>query len=221
MRIVTLITARGGSIEIPQKNIKPLNGIPLIAYSIKASLKSGVDETWVSTDSPEIRKVSLEYGAQVIDRPTELANDIIMPDESLIHFAENDPFDVLIFIQPTSPFVSPSIINQAIILITKKGFDSGFTANYQHWKPLWDNNVNPVDWELKSRPRRQDCPGLYLENGMLYVTKRQNLIESRLRYSGNIGIIETTTLESIDINTRDDFQFAEMIAKAKYIKNDM
>ena len=64
MRIVTLITARGGSIEIPKKNIKPLNGIPLIAYSIKASLNSDVDETWVSTDCPEIRRVSLEHGSK-------------------------------------------------------------------------------------------------------------------------------------------------------------
>ena len=110
---------------------------------------------------------------KVIDRPSKLADNIIMPDESLVHFAENIPFDILIFIQPTSPFVSPSIINKAISLITKKGFDSGFTANRQHWKPLWDNNLNPIDWEINYRPRRQDRPTLYSENGMLYVTRKK------------------------------------------------
>ena len=84
MKIVSVITARGGSKGIPRKNIVDINGKPLIWYSINASLKSNVDETWVSTEDKEIKKISLQCGAQVIDRPIELADDIIMPDEALV-----------------------------------------------------------------------------------------------------------------------------------------
>ena len=88
MKIVSLITARGGSKGIPLKNLVDVNGKPLIYYSINASLQSSVDETWVTTDSKEIADVSKKYEAKVLMRPDQLANDIIMPDDSLIHFLQ-------------------------------------------------------------------------------------------------------------------------------------
>ena len=98
MKIISVITARGGSKGVHRKNITDVNGNPLIWYSIKASLESNVDETWVSTEDSEIKDISIKCGAKVIDRPSELADDIIMPDASLIHAAESIDFDVMVFI---------------------------------------------------------------------------------------------------------------------------
>ena len=82
MIIKSLITARGGSKSVPKKNIIMLKDKPLIAYSILASLESKVSETWVSTDDEDIKSVSKEWGAKVIDRPKELATDTILNEPS-------------------------------------------------------------------------------------------------------------------------------------------
>ena len=80
MKIKSLITARGNSKSIPNKNILDINNKPLIAYSIEASKGSDVIETWVSTDCKKIKDISLKYGAMVIERPKELATDLILND---------------------------------------------------------------------------------------------------------------------------------------------
>jgi sialic acid synthase SpsE len=129
MKIVSLITARGGSKGIPNKNIIDVNGKPLISYSISASLDSDVDETWVSTDSDKIKMVSEECGSKVIDRPKHLADDISMPDDSLLHFAKNNNFDILVFIQPTSPMIKSEYINKGIKMIKSDKYDSVFKEN--------------------------------------------------------------------------------------------
>ena len=85
---VTLIPARGGSKGIPKKNIIDINGKPLLAYSIEASLDSNVDETWVSTDDDEIAKTAKEYGARVLRRPDDIARDDSTSESVLLHFTE-------------------------------------------------------------------------------------------------------------------------------------
>ena len=114
MKIVSIIPARGGSKEIPNKNIIDVNGKPLLSYSIEASLNSKVDETWVSSDSKDIGKVAMDCGARFITRDKKLADDIIMPDATLYDFKYRVDFDVLVFIQPTSPMIKSEYINQGI-----------------------------------------------------------------------------------------------------------
>ena len=213
MKIVSVITARGGSKGIPNKNIIDVKGKPLIYYSIQASKDSCVDETWVSTDCEKIAEVSDFYGARVLMRPPELADDIVMPDEALIHFAEDQDFDILVFIQPTSPLIKSIYIVEAVeMLISEKNtYDSVFTAHKYHWLPKWKyeewDDMKPVGWDVKSRPRRQDIDqDVYIENGMFYVTKRESLLESNLRYSGNIGVYEIPLKDSFGVDTYDDLE---------------
>ena len=85
MKIISVITARGGSKGVPRKNIVDIKGKTLIWYAINASQNSNVNETWVSTEDKEIKQISKSFGANVIDRPKELADDIIMPDAALLH----------------------------------------------------------------------------------------------------------------------------------------
>jgi len=215
MKIVSVITARGGSKGIPKKNIIDVNGKPLIYYSINASLQSSVDETWVTTDSEEIADVSKEHGAKVLIRPDKLANDIIMPDDSLIHFADNQDFDILVFIQPTSPMIKKEYIDGGINMILTDGYDSIFTAHKYHWLPNWlcvGNTCSTVSWDINNRPRRQDThQNIYTENGMFYITTRESLLKNKLRYGGRIGMFEIPLLDSFGVDTYDDLDLIRKI----------
>jgi len=122
--IVAIIPARGGSKGIPGKNIKLLNGKPLIAYSIEAAKSaSSISAVYVSTDSPEIASVARKYGALVIDRPKELATDTATSESVLLHFAEQVDSDAIVFLQCTTPLTNSKDIDGAVKLL-EKGYDS-------------------------------------------------------------------------------------------------
>tara|TARA_Y100000768_G_scaffold1265_1_gene1005 strand:+ start:2464 stop:3102 length:639 start_codon:yes stop_codon:yes gene_type:complete len=211
MKIVSVIPARGGSKGIKNKNIIDINGYPLIYYSIKASLNSNVNNTYVCTDCDKIKKESSKLGAQVLLRPIELANDIIMPDPTLLYFASKIDFDVLVFIQPTSPMIKKEYINSGIDMILKKNYDSVFTVTEEHWLPRWNQNVEPIDWKITERPRRQDMPIDFIENGMMYIIKRDILLESKLRYGGKMGFIKIPLIDSFQLDSNDDLELLKKI----------
>jgi CMP-N,N'-diacetyllegionaminic acid synthase len=211
MKVISVITARGGSKGIPRKNIIDVNGKPLISYSINASLQSCVDETWVSTEDEEIKNISLQWGSQVINRPQHLANDIIMPDAALLHAAKKINFDILVFIQPCSVLIKPSYIDKAVELVINKGYDSSFAVVRESWMPIWDLEANPIEWDIQSRPRRQDKKEWFKEIGMLYVTTRQALLESGLRYSGKIGVVEIPLKDSFQVDNYQDLQLLRQL----------
>ena len=206
MKIVSVILARGGSKGIPNKNIIDVNGQPLISYSIQTSLDSDVEETWVSTDSKQIAIVSEGYGASVLDRPSELATDTSQSDDSLVHFASKVDFDILVFIQPTSPLINSKYINSGIKMMMSGDYDSVFTGYKREWDAVWDKDGNPIGWDVYNRPRRQDVEEIWVEDGMFYMTKRENLLTSKLRYSGRIGIVKINQKDSFEIDTYEDLE---------------
>jgi N-acylneuraminate cytidylyltransferase len=208
-KIVSLITARGGSKGIPNKNILNIGEKPLIQYTINVSQNSKVSETWVSTEDRQIKDVSEKCGAKVITRPKELSNDIIMPDAALVHFAKNYEFDILVFIQPTSPLLKSKYINMGLKMLNK--YDSVFSAYKEHWQPRWTKDSQPYEWDINKRPRRQDKQELYVENGAFYITTKENLLESKLRYSKNIGIVEMPYYESFQVDNKDDLQLIKKL----------
>ncbi len=214
MKVISLILARGGSKGIPSKNIVELNGKPLISYTIDASLKSKVDETWVSTDSSEIASVSSTYGANVIDRPSEISTDVSPSEEALLHFAHDSDFDIMVFIQPTSPLIKSEDINKGLEMMDE--YDSIFTAHREHWLPRWTLDVKPSGWGMynwPNRPMRQEVSERYVENGAFYITTRKNLLESKLRYSGNIGALELSLEKSFGIDTYEDLELVKKIMR--------
>ena len=213
MKIVTVILARGGSKGIPRKNIIDINGRPLIWYSINASLNSNVSETWVSTDDDEIKQVSINCGAKVIDRPSELATDTIMGDDSLVHFANEKDFDVLVYIQPTSPLIKTEYINTGIDMMLSGNYDSVFTAYKKAWDAVWNENMDPVGWDMYNRPRRQDVDDMWIEDGMFYITKKESLLSSGLRYSGKMGVVQIDFKDSFEIDTLEDLELVRKLLK--------
>ncbi|MAZ12309.1 MAG: hypothetical protein CMO71_05785 [Verrucomicrobiales bacterium] len=215
MTIKSIITARGGSKGIPNKNLILLKGKPLIYYSITESLKSVVDETWVSSDSDEILNISSGYGAKVLKRPDSLADDIIMPDGAVKHFAENIIADYIIFIQPTSPLISYKDINNGIKYLKKNNYDSIFAARVDHWVPSWNEeiggNLKTESWDINNRPRRQDRENAIIEIGMFYISRRDLILKTGLRYGGNIGYYKIPLNRSFQIDSIEDVELVEKL----------
>ena len=216
MKIVSLILARGGSKGIPNKNMIDLCGKPLIQYSIDASLGSSVSETWVSTDCPHIAKFSKGLGANVIDRPSKFATDESQSEEAIMHFADQEMFDFLVFLQPTSPLTRSEHIDEAI----KKSFsyDSLFSGYIEHWVPRWKYKgefLREDGWNIHVRPRRQEAEDKIVENGAIYISKKSSLINSGKRYSGCIGFYEMNKTESFQIDDYEDLFIVESLIKNK------
>jgi CMP-N,N'-diacetyllegionaminic acid synthase len=213
MKIVSLTLARGGSKGVPRKNIIPVNGRPLISYVIDASRQSKIDETWISTEDAEIAQVSEKFGARVLKRPDMMAQDTSKCEEALLHFAENVDFDMLVYIQTTSPLLTKDYINRGIAKMQTGHYDSVFSVYREHWIPRWTMDVKPIDWNTSHRPRRQTIEPKYVENGAFYITSRKRLLESGLRYSGNIGVVEMPFSKSLQVDTMDELKVIELLLK--------
>jgi len=211
MKTVSVILARGGSKSIPRKNIINIKGKPMIYYTINSSLQSKVDETYVCTDDIEIFNLSESFGAKCLMRPPELATDNSPSEDSLLFFADQIDFDLLVFIQPTSPLLKYNYINEGINYIIEDFYDSVFSVSSEHWLPRWDKEMKPINWQTNKRPRRQDMDECFIENGAFYITKKENLLESKLRYSGRIGGVVMPYSESFQVDSYDDLAIIEKL----------
>tara|TARA_Y100001963_G_C6780861_1_gene449750 strand:- start:461 stop:1093 length:633 start_codon:yes stop_codon:yes gene_type:complete len=202
MKTVAVILARGGSKGIPNKNLQTVNGMSLLEWSINATKYANVDEVWVSTNSSFIKSHAIRLGAKVLDRPESISHDKSSSEDALLHFSENVDFDTLVFIQPTSPLIKPRYINEG--LEKMKDYDSVFSAYKEHWLPRWTLQVEPIDFDNKKRPRRQDKEEVYVENGAFYITTKKLLEANKTRVSGAIGVVEMGFYESFQVDTFDD-----------------
>ena len=92
-------------------------------------------------------------------------------------------------------------------------YDSVFSAYFEHWLPRWEKDTQPIGWSVENRPMRQDVDGNYVENGAIYITTRKNLLNSKLRYSGKIGIYEMPQYRSFQVDTLEDLDLIRSIMK--------
>jgi CMP-N,N'-diacetyllegionaminic acid synthase len=219
MKIVTFIPARGGSKGIPGKNIRLVNGTPLIHYNIIASLNSKSDETWVSSDSDNILEISGQCSQDIklLKRPDELANDTASSESALLHFAENVDFDIVVFLQCTSPLTLSKDINNAIDLMDK--YDSVISVCKDHGGWLcggfnWYEG-GKAEYDINNRPRRQDMTPRYRENGAIYITTKNGLLNSKCRLNGNVGLYTMPRQRSFEIDEKEDLKEIEMYLRRK------
>lgn len=217
MKTVGLILARGGSKGIPKKNIKELNGAPLISYTIEASINSNVGETWVSTDCQEIRDISLEHGANVIKRPKEISGDKDKNELAIEHFLQNIGFDFIVSIQPTSPLLLAEDINGGLDLMVQENCDSVFSATKEHWVPRWRKDNTPLNWDINNRPMRQDMEETYIENGAFYITSSKLFKKNKLRYGGQVKPYVMPLGRSFQIDSLEDFELVNSIMHERYL----
>lgn len=217
-KILAIIPARGGSKGIPRKNLRILCGKPLIAYTIEAALNSKyIDRVVVSTEDEEIADVAQGYSAEVIKRPPELADDLAPTEPSLEHVVrymeetEGYRADVIILLQPTSPLRNSQHIDEAIETFFSNKYDSLLSVCPSHaflWKADKEKMYS-VNYDFRNRPRRQERELEYRENGAIYITKYDILMNGHNRLGGKIGLYIMPGKSSWEIDSEFDFWLCE------------
>jgi len=228
-KTIAIIPARGGSKGAPRKNIRPLAGKPLIAYSIEVAKQSKyIDKIFVSTEDKEIAKLAEKYGAEVITRPSELARDDT-PDLPVFQHAirtlkENENYlpEIVVNLRPTCPLRSVNDVDNAIKKILEQDCDSVRSVKEVTQHPYWmfevkkDDLKNFIkDIDFNKYYQRQLLPNLYIVNGAVDVMKTDIIINKNELYGKNIKCIIMPQERSIDIDTELDLKIAEIIKTKK------
>lgn len=221
MRRLAIITARGGSKRIPKKNIRDFCGRPIIAYSIDAAKKSNVfDEVMVSTDSEEIKSISLEYGAGVpFIRSAKSSDDFATTSDVLMEvLAEykkiGKSFDQVCCLYPTAPFVTSEKIIDAFRILEGSDVDTvipvvEFSYPPQRGFVVEENRLFFKD-ESYIDARSQDLEKIYHDCGQFYAFKVESFLRNRNFLIGNIAPLITNELEMQDIDNLSDWKLAEI-----------
>ncbi len=226
---VAIIPARAKSAELKNKNIIRIKKHPLISYSIEAAKKSKfIKRVFVTTDGKKIAKISKIYGADIIKRPMALAGNIIMPDASIVHAINhieknlNISFDNIVFLQPTSPIRKHSDIDNAIKLFKKKNADSLFSSVDIHplmWK-IKKNKATPLNYNYKKRVRRQDTEKNVVENGSIYITKKNIFKKYKSRLAGKIITYMMDSWSIFEIDNKKDSEIISSLLSQNLIKKN-
>lgn len=228
-KILALIPARSGSKGIKNKNIKNLNGKPLIAYSIEAGLKSKyIDKVVVSTNSKDIAKVAIEYGAQVpFIRPESLASDKSKTIDSVIHCIEElrrqgEEYDYIVLLQPTQPLREVWHIDEAIELIIEKKEEALVTVSKVKDHPILMRTIDDRGYaknllEECSTKRRQDFPEFYKVNGAIYINKINGGLNKDTSLNDNNLVYVMDSKYDIDIDELLDLHIAELVLTKKIV----
>lgn len=197
--ILGVIPARGGSKGLPRKNIRLIAGKPLVAWTIEAAKGSRLlDRFIVSTEDREIKDIAKLSGAEILDRPQELATDEASTLSVLQHAIGMMPTDIVVLLQPTSPIRNAGMIDRCIRRFLKTGVDNlatGFICKF-------------MEYGSYENQRRQDIEGFFYDDGNIYVMKAE-LIRSGRRFGDKVERMVTTREENIEIDDEFDFWLAE------------
>jgi CMP-N-acetylneuraminic acid synthetase len=222
--------ARGGSKGIPGKNIKKLNGKPLIAYTIEAAQKSKyINKIVVSTDDKDIAKVALNFGAEVpFMRPDELATEDANSNDAIIHalkfLSSNQDYksDYIINLQPTSPLRGVKDIDEAIETFFRYDnyYESLISVCEVFENPYWMQKIeNGILTSLMDNfeniNRRQELPTVYQLNGAIYLSTYKKFLEYKSFYTEKIYPFVMNKEKSIDIDNELDWKLAKILLEEK------
>ena len=221
MKALAVITARGGSKRIPRKNIKEFCGQPIITYSIKAALESGVfEEVMVSTDDAEIAEIAKGAGAQVpFMRSSDTANDFATTADVIAEVLESykqcgKTFDAVCCIYPTAPFVSATKLQNAMNLLEEKDADSVLPVVRFSFPPqrsvVMEDGFMKFKWPEHALTRSQDLEPFYHDAGQFYCINVNSFAEQKKMVMEKTVPIEMPELEVQDIDTEEDWQIAEV-----------
>lgn len=229
MKTLVVIPARGGSKGIPHKNIKLLNGSPLICYSIDVARQFTADDNiCVTTDDDEIIKVVEEYGLKVpFKRPDYLATDTCGSNEVIQHayryFAEKGiQYDAILLLQPTSPFRKVEFLKEAVALYDDS-IDMVTSVKLSSCNPYYDGFEEDADGLLMiskgdgTIERRQDAPSVWQQNGSIYVINPKSLMEKGMAHFTKIRKYAMSELYSVDLDNPFDWKVAELVINEKMI----
>ncbi len=217
-RVLAVVPARGGSKGVPRKNIRPVAGKPLLAYTVEAAIcASTLDRIVVSSEDREILELAADLGVEPLPRPAELATDTATGDEVLLHAIEAVPgYDYVVLLQPTSPLRRAEDIDAAVNLCQETGAPLCVSVSIVEKSPWWMFTVGD---EGRLKPllpgpmpsRRQDSPEVLMLNGAVYVAS-----VTWLRGLGGMDYTQAVPYcmpasRSLDVDTEDDLRRLESI----------
>jgi CMP-N-acetylneuraminic acid synthetase len=212
---IAFIPVRGGSQSIPLKNIKPLAGQPLIYWTMAAAQNSKViDEIIIATDHDEIARVALSFGfskVKIYRRRPENAANTSSTESVMLEYLEQagaGKDDLFFLIQATNPFLKSEHLNQALKLLNDQKADSLLSV-VRTKRFFWTEDAKPLNYDFKARPRRQDFPGMFMENGAFYISKVESILREKNRLSGKIALFEMPEESGFEIDEPSDWIICE------------
>jgi len=219
---IAFIPVRCGSKSIPFKNIKEFCGKPLVYWNLKSLQNSTcIDKVFVATDCGEIKSVVNSFGfskVEVYDRDVQNANDSASTESVMLEFLGKNSFkesDLFLLVQATSPLTQTKDFDNAIAKLKDEKADSLLTC-VRIKRFFWNEGGASLNYDYKSRPRRQEFDGALMENGAFYINSIANIKKEKNRISGDIAIYVMEEFKSVDIDEEDDWLIAEKAMK-KYI----
>jgi N-acylneuraminate cytidylyltransferase len=226
--VLALIPARGGSKGLPRKNILPVGGQPLIAWTINAAKNSNViDKLVLSSEDHEIIEIAKSWGCEVpFKRPNELAGDEAKSIDVVLHALQELPgYEYLILLQPTSPLRLASDIDAAFSLMFERGATSCVSvceasqSPYLMYKLQENDGLTSLLNPIFDIDRRQDLPPVYTLNGAIYIARVDQFLISKSFINQNTVAYKMPIERSIDIDRPEDFEVfrGQVEAKGKKI----
>ncbi|MBQ7209004.1 MAG: acylneuraminate cytidylyltransferase family protein [Lentisphaeria bacterium] len=225
MKYLAVITARSGSKGLRDKNILPLGGIPLSAWTIRAALESGVfDEVHFSTDSEKYAAIAREYGASVpFLRDAELATDgadtwDVVKATIGKYRAAGKNFDAFMLLQPTVPFRNADDIREAVRMLEEKNAKAVVSVTEPEHSPFWcaelppDGDMRVYHEKIQYLIGRQKLPQQWILNGAIYLVRVDHLLNARSIYESGCYAYKMPRERSFDIDDRLDFDICEFLA---------
>ena len=224
-KVLAIIPARGGSKGLPGKNIRTLGVKPLIAWTIESALDNKlIDMTVVSTDCPKIAAVSRTFGAEVpFIRPDRLSTDQAETADVVLHALNsiNEHFDVIVLLQPTSPFRKSSHIEGALEIYENSKAYSMVSICESQKSPFWmfslqdDGGLEPIIKDKAQFSRRQELPKTYSLNGAIYVVDVEFFLRNKEFIFEDSKYYLMDYKSSVDIDSLMDFKIAQIFLDEK------
>jgi CMP-N-acetylneuraminic acid synthetase len=226
MKPLCVIPARRGSKRLALKNILPLEGKPMLAYSVEAALASGIfDDVYVSTEDAEIATIAERFGARAHARSEELAGDMVSATDVCIEVlqaraAVADPHDAVVCLQPSSPLRTADDIHGAWTHFAESGADylvsvTPIDPHYFHWAVHRAED----DWKMYFGDdfmiERPLLPPVYRPNGSIKIARTAPVIERRNFFGPRLTVYETPDERSIHVAERYDFDLAEFLLRRR------
>ena len=223
MKILCTICARAGSKGVTNKNLRLINGLPLIAYSLQQAVETKLfSQIAVSSDSSEIRTTAMAHGATfVVDRPTQMASDTAPKLPAIRHCVETTEkefgqFDIIIDLDATAPLRIAADIIGSLKLLTATNADNVITGTPAHRSPYFnlveqdENGIVQLSKPLKEAvTRRQDSPKCFDMNASIYVWRRDALLNNPSLFVSSTRLFEMPRERSLDIDSEADFEMVE------------
>lgn len=220
---LAIIPARGGSKNIPLKNITPIAGKPLIAYTIEAARQSKyIQRVIVTTDHPRIAETAVDFGAEVVIRPQEISGDTASSEAAILHalsfLKQKEDYipDLCVFLQCTSPLTLSKDIDLTLETLISEDSDTALAVTPFHyflWRKNHTNNAVGINHDKSKRLLRQQSENQFLETGAIYVMKTNDFITSKHRFFGKTTMYIMPPDRCFEIDNPVDLKIAEVLIK--------